>query len=225
MSSSEEEEKITRTKKPLSEARLAAIEKMKEGRRKQLAQQKKDKLEKKETIKKIKKEKRKNIIEETSLLNNLSNEELNKLREMAINPSNNGMNENVDMEIIEPEPNAPPPPIRKNKAEKKVRVKKAHQPSKDIKDESSDSDEEIVVNTSRSRRKQKKPKKRVIINNYYDDDESSSEEEEVNNYYSKKQMARRPTKKNHKEESSDEEDWTTINQPIPRGPMSGVNFC
>ena len=61
MSSSEEEtEKITRTKKPLSEARLAAIEKMKEGRRKQLEQKKKEK----EEAQKIKKEKKAQIKEE-----------------------------------------------------------------------------------------------------------------------------------------------------------------
>ena len=42
---SDSEEEITRAKKPLSQARLDAIEKMKEGRRKQLAEQKKDKEE------------------------------------------------------------------------------------------------------------------------------------------------------------------------------------
>ena len=51
MSSSEEEtEKITRTKKPLSEKRLAAIEKMKEGRRKQLEEKKKEKEAKRQVV-------------------------------------------------------------------------------------------------------------------------------------------------------------------------------
>ena len=54
--SSEDETKIiTRVKKPMSEAKLRAVEKMKEGRRKQLALKKKEKEEKKETLKKIKK--------------------------------------------------------------------------------------------------------------------------------------------------------------------------
>lgn len=228
MSSSEEEEKITRTKKPLSEARLKAIEKMKEGRRKQLEQQKKDKLEKKETIKKIKKEKKKNLIEETSLLNNLSNEQLNELRKMAISApqSNNGMSENVAMDVDEGESIT----IAEKKVNKKTKEKNPNLVY------SSDEEEEVVVNThhKKNRRKQKKPKKRVIINNYYDDDDDSSEEEEeeVNNYYSKKQMARRPNKKNHKEESSEEDDidygiegGITFNQPLPRGPMSNISFC
>ena len=224
MSSSEEEEKITRTKKPLSEARLKAIEKMKEGRRKQLEQMKKDKLEKKETIKKIKKEKKKQIIEETSILNNLSNEELNELKDMAINPSNNGMNE-IGMDIDD---------TPKENKSKKTKGKTGSPFGKVSKTEeqnpnllySSDEEEEVIVNThhKKNRRKQRKPKKRVIINNYYDDDEDSSEEEEVvNNYYSQKQMARRPNKKNHKEE--EEEAYTYVNQTIPRGPMSNINFC
>jgi hypothetical protein len=88
MSSSEEEnEKITRTKKPLSEARLKAIEKMKEGRKKQLEQMKKEKAEITELTKKIKKEKKSKLVEETSMLNNLSKEELEGLRQKAIAPS------------------------------------------------------------------------------------------------------------------------------------------
>ena len=51
-SSEDETKKITRVKKPMSEAKLKAVEKMKEGRRKQLAQQKKEREEKKETLKK-----------------------------------------------------------------------------------------------------------------------------------------------------------------------------
>ena len=58
--SDSEEEQITRVKKPLSEARLAAIEKMKEGRRKQLEQKKKEK----EEAQNIKKEKKAQIKEE-----------------------------------------------------------------------------------------------------------------------------------------------------------------
>ena len=50
--SSSEEEGITRTKKPLSQARLDAIEKMKEGRKKQLELKKKEKEEEKQLKKK-----------------------------------------------------------------------------------------------------------------------------------------------------------------------------
>ena len=52
---SDDDEKITRTKKPLSAAKLAAIEKMKEGRKRSLEAKRKAKEEEKQKKKEMKK--------------------------------------------------------------------------------------------------------------------------------------------------------------------------
>ena len=231
--SSSEDEGITRTKKPLSEARLKAIEKMKEGRKRQLELKKKEKEEEKIIKKETKKKIKAKVEEEMSSLsgamglqslNTLTPDALNELRKKALSMEYSKEHpKDVEVkEVIEDKPTIKPP-----------RRKLAPTEGAVAKEDSDNEDEEIVINThNTNRRKKNKPKKRVIINNYYDDneDDDESEEEVVNNYYTKKQMARKPTKKNvapikdrePEPELEDEYDYGNSQQQFY--PMGGIVF-
>lgn len=168
--SDSDEETITRVKKPLSEARLAAIEKMKEGRKRSLEAKRKAKEEEKEVKKEIKKKIKMKVEEEMNGLSSLpldDKEMMETLKQNAINPSMNGFTE--DIKIVEP---APEPESEEEVIEIKQPVKRKPRKKKKIvvnnyyEDESSEEEEEVVNNYHR----RKRPKKKVVI-------ESSSEEE------------------------------------------------
>ena len=156
--SDSEDESITRQKKPLSEARIAAIEKMKEGRKRSLEAKKKAKEEEKEAKKEIKKKIKMKVEEELNGLSSLpldDKEMMETLKQNAINPSMNGFTENI--KIMPAEQQTEPEP---------------------------ESEEEVIEIKQPIKRKPKK-KKKIVVNNYYED-ESSEEEEIVNNYHKKK---------------------------------------
>jgi endo-alpha-1,4-polygalactosaminidase (GH114 family) len=153
--SDSEDESITRQKKPLSEARIAAIEKMKEGRKRSLEAKKKAKEEEKEAKKEIKKKIKMKVEEELNGLSSLpldDKEIMETLKQNAINPSMNGFTE--DIKIMPAEQQTEP-----------------------------ESEEEVIEIKQPIKRKPKK-KKKIVVNNYYED-ESSEEEEIVNNYHKK----------------------------------------
>jgi hypothetical protein len=167
----------------------------------------------------MKKVVKKKVEKEMSVLDTLSEEEINNLKLMAIGEDKEKPsmtieerikrdNDDTHGEYVAPEP-APEP------APKPIR-----------------------------QRKQTKPKKKVVVNNYYEEIESSSEEEIVNNYYKKKKKnpsikkikksARRPTtpiESSSSEEESDIEEAETpqpaySNQkPAPFNPMGDIIFC
>ena len=167
--SDSEDESITRQKKPLSEARLAAIEKMKEGRKRSLEAKKKAKEEEKEAKKEIKKKIKMKVEEELNGLSSLpldDKEMMETLKQNAINPSMNGFTE--DIKIVEPSEQTESeeevieikqPIKRKPKKKKKIVVNNYYE------DESSE-EEEIVNNYH-------KKKKKVVVK------ETESEEEEI----------------------------------------------
>jgi hypothetical protein len=68
---SDSDEPITRQKKPLSEARLAAIERMKEGRKRSLDEKKKQKEDEKEAKKQMKKKIKMKVEEEMNGISSL----------------------------------------------------------------------------------------------------------------------------------------------------------
>ena len=166
--SDSEDESITRQKKPLSEARIAAIEKMKEGRKRSLEAKKKAKEEEKEAKKEIKKKIKMKVEEELNGLSSLpldDKEMMETLKQNAINPSMNGFTEDIKI-MPEPEPESEEEVIeikqpikRKPKKKKKIVVNNYYE------DESSE-EEEIVNNYH-------KKKKKVVVK------ETESEEEEI----------------------------------------------
>ena len=98
--SDSEEEKVERVKKPRTPAQQEAVKRMLEGRKKALALKKEEKEKIKQSKKELKKTIKKKVIEETSMLNGLSPEQLEKLRQRAIAPIDNSV-ENVVDNIIE----------------------------------------------------------------------------------------------------------------------------
>ena len=165
--SDSEDESITRQKKPLSEARLAAIEKMKEGRKRSLEAKKKAKEEEKEAKKEIKKKIKMKVEEELNGLSSLpldDKEMMETLKQNAINPSMNGFTEDIKImpaeqteseeEVIE----IKQPIKRKPKKKKKIVVNNYYE------DESSE-EEEIVNNYHK-----KNKKKKVVIESSSDDE-------------------------------------------------------
>ena len=170
--SDSEDEPITREKKPLSEARLAAIEKMKEGRRRSLEAKKKLKEEEKEAKKQMKKKIKMKVEEEMNSISSLPLDDekvMDELKQKALEP----------VKVVEPEP-AEEQTVEEEIIEIKQPVKKPRGRPKKKKivvnnyyeDESSESEEEIVNNYHKKKRKsKKKPVKKV--------ESSESEEEEI----------------------------------------------
>lgn len=212
--SDSEEEILQRVKKPRTPAQLEATRKMVEARKANIELKKKQKEEDKQKKKEMKKVVKKKVEKEMSVLDTLSEEEINNLKLMAIGEEKPSMtieeiikrdNDDTHGEYVAPEPAPEPKPIRQ--------------------------------------RKQTKPKKKVVVNNYYEEIESSSEEEIVNNYYKKKKnpsikkikkSARRPTTPIESSSSEEESDigeeetqpLTYSNQtPVPFNPMGDIIFC
>jgi hypothetical protein len=167
---SDSDEPITRQKKPLSEARLKAIEKMKEGRKRSLEVKKKQKEEEKEAKKQIKKKIKMKVEEELNGISSLPLDDkdfMEDLKQKAIEvtpkvevaESENEVKEIIEEEIIEIKQ-----PVKRRGIPKKKKIVVNNY----YEEESSESEEEIVNNYHK--KKKKKLKKKKV--------ESSSEEEE-----------------------------------------------
>lgn len=190
---SDSDEPITREKKPLSEARLAAIERMKEGRRRSLEAKKKLKEEEKEAKKQMKKKIKMRVEEEMNGLSSLPTDDkefMEDLRKKAVSEVKIDESKN---EILDEQPFSSP-----------------SEPQSEVKDEI----EEVIEikqpvkkpqNATRQTRGRPK-KKKVIVNNYYEDESSDSEEEIVNNYHKKKRKKKKPVKKVESSSESEEEE-------------------
>ena len=195
--SDSEGETITRQKKPLSEARLAAIERMKEGRRRSLEAKKKQKEEEKEAKKQMKKKIKMKVEEEMNGLSSLpldDKETMETLKQNAINPSMNGFTE--DIKIVEPAPEPAPEP---------------------------ESEEEVIEIKQPVKRKPKKKKKKIVVNNYYEDESSESEEEVVNNYHRKRKPKKKVVVKEPEPESEEEEEEINEEEYIEEPAIVGYN--
>jgi hypothetical protein len=211
---SDSDEPITRQKKPLSEARLAAIERMKEGRKRSLDEKKKQKEEEKEAKKQMKKKIKMKVEEE---MNGISSLPLDDKEFM----------EDLKRKAIEVIP--------------KVEVDESENEVKEIVEEE---EEEIIeikqpVKKPTVRSAQRPKKKKIVVNNYYEEESSDEEEEVVNNYHKKKKKKKKPVKvESSSEEEEDEyievvpeyEPVRHIGGAIPRNfnpytnAMSGISF-
>ena len=149
---------LQKVKKPRSEKQIEALKKAQIKRAENIE---KRKLEKEQTKKLTKKEKLK--------------KELKEIEEAEqINPSNNGMNEDIDTQAL----------IKKHEAElkklalaninKKPKVKKPVKQTIIYQSDSSDTEEEEII-IKKKPKKKKKAKKKVV---YESSSESESEEEE-----------------------------------------------
>jgi hypothetical protein len=212
---SDSDEPITRQKKPLSEARLAAIERMKEGRKRSLDEKKKQKEEEKEAKKQMKKKIKMKVEEE---MNGISSLPLDDKEFM----------EDLKRKAIEVIP--------------KVEVDESENEVKEIVEE--EEEEEIIeikqpVKKPTVRSAQRPKKKKIVVNNYYEEESSDEEEEVVNNYHKKKKKKKKPVKvESSSEEEEDEyievvpeyEPVRHIGGAIPRNfnpytnAMSGISF-
>ena len=187
--SDSEDESITRQKKPLSEARIAAIEKMKEGRKRSLEAKKKAKEEEKEAKKQIKKKIKMKVEEELNGLSSLpldDKEMMETLKQNAINPT----------------------PTEVNGFTENIKIMPAEQQTEP------ESEEEVIEIKQPIKRKPKK-KKKIVVNNYYEDESSEEEEEIVNNYHkkSKKKKVVAVKEPESEEEEIIEEEY--IEEPPP----------
>jgi hypothetical protein len=211
---SDSDEPITRQKKPLSEARLAAIERMKEGRKRSLDEKKKQKEDEKEAKKQMKKKIKMKVEEE---MNGISSLPLDDKEFM----------EDLKRKAIEVIP--------------KVEVDESENEVKEIVEEE---EEEIIeikqpVKKPTVRSAQRPKKKKIVVNNYYEEESSDEEEEVVNNYHKKKKKKKKPVKvESSSEEEEDEyievvpeyEPVRHIGGAIPRNfnpytnAMSGISF-
>ena len=211
---SDSDEPITRQKKPLSEARLAAIERMKEGRKRSLDEKKKQKEDEKEAKKQMKKKIKMKVEEE---MNGVSSLPLDDKEFM----------EDLKRKAIEVIP--------------KVEVDESENEVKEIVEEE---EEEIIeikqpVKKPTVRSAQRPKKKKIVVNNYYEEESSDEEEEVVNNYHKKKKKKKKPVKvESSSEEEEDEyievvpeyEPVRHIGGAIPRNfnpytnAMSGISF-
>ena len=220
---SDSDEPITRQKKPLSEARLAAIERMKEGRKRSLDEKKKQKEDEKEAKKQMKKKIKMKVEEEMNGVSSLpldDKEFMEDLKRKAI-------------EVI--------PKVEVDESENEVKeiVSVARRPTLSVEEE-----EEIIeikqpVKKPTVRSAQRPKKKKIVVNNYYEEESSDEEEEVVNNYHKKKKKKKKPVKvESSSEEEEDEyievvpeyEPVRHIGGAIPRNfnpytnAMSGISF-
>jgi hypothetical protein len=207
---SDSDEPITREKKPLSEARLAAIERMKEGRIRSLEAKKQKKEEEKEAKKQMKKKIKMKVEEEMNGLSSLpvdDKEFMENLRKKAVGEDkvvkfDETKNEVKDIvgEVLKQQPFSSPT-----------------EPQSVVKDNEEDVINEVInestplITEKKPRLLTKRPKKKVVVNNYYEDD-SSSEEEIVNNYHKKK--SKKSKKKKKVQSSSSEEEEEVVEEYI-----------
>ena len=206
--SDSDDDSVQRPKKQLSEAKLAAIEKMKEGRRRSLEAKKKQREEEKEAKKKLKKQIKLRVEEELNGITSLPTDDkefMEDLRKKAVSAPaevkiDESKNEVKDIvgEVLEEQPFSSPT-----------------EPHSVVKDED-EGDESPPPKPKRKPRK----KKKVVVNNYYEDSESEEEiEEVVNNYHSKKKKKAskpRPIVKEEEEELEDDSYIYDVPEPEPQ---------
>lgn len=218
--SDSEDEPITREKKPLSEARLAAIEKMKEGRKRSLEAKRKLKEEEKLAKKEMKKKIKMKVEEEMNGISTLpldDKEFMEELKQKAVSPTE------VIKEVIVDE--------TKN-VEAVIDDYEVVEEPKEV---------NIVGKPLPKKRASPKKKKKVVVNNYYDEESSEEEEEIVNNYHRKrkpKKVVKKVVVESSEEEEEEEEldygdegGMSFVDTPpqqlyrhTPSG-MSGIRFC
>jgi len=176
---SDDDEKITRTKKPLSAAKLAAIEKMKEGRKRSLEAKRKAKEEEKQKKKEMKKAIKMRVEEEMNAPSLPLDDKdfMEDLKKKALETPESPVIINEDElecnKVGEPEP--APAPQKEVEFAKEEDTFLLHR----------DDDEELEVEIKQPKRRSAK-KKKVVINNYYDEDEEEDDDEEVNNFYQRR---------------------------------------
>jgi len=226
---SDSDEPITREKKPLSEARLAAIERMKEGRRKSLEAKKIQKEEEKAQKKQMKKNIKMRVEEEMNGLSSLpidDKEFMEDLRKKAVGEDTKVIKfDETKNEVLGPT------------SAKREEVKDIVGEILEKQPFSSPTEPQSVVKYNEDDVSEKKPrgrpkKKKVVVNNYYEDETSSSEEEIINNYHKKKKKKSKPKPK-PKDTSSDEEvsevdEDDRLDRTITYNPyndaMAGISF-
>lgn len=197
--SDSEEESVQRPKKQLSEAKLRAIEKMKEGRKRSLELKKKQKEEEKQKKKDMKKAIKLRVEEEMNGLSSLPTDDkefMEDLRKKAVGEIKIDETQNEIKEIKDDDA------VGKILKDEPFSSTESHSP---VKKEEEETDEEEIIEIKQPIKKRKPRKKKVVVNNYYDDDEDGADEiaeEVVNNYHRR----RRTPKPRPIEESSDDED-------------------
>lgn len=204
--SDSDSDSVQRPKKQLSEAKLAAIEKMKEGRKRSLEAKKKQREEEKEAKKQLKKQIKLRVEEEMSgqiislpMDDKEFMDDLKKkaIGEVKIDETQNEVKEVASLtakedivgEILKEQPFSS--------------ATESHSV-----DEKNESEEEEVIETKQPIKKRKPRKKKVVVNNYYDEDDSEEEiEEVVNNFHNrrKKKVAKpRPIESESEDEVIEE---------------------
>ena len=194
---SDYDENITRTKKPLSAAKLAAIEKMKEGRKRSLEAKRKAKEEEKQKKKEMKKAIKMRVEEEMNAPSLPLDDKdfMEDLKKKALETPESPVIINEDE--LECNKVGVPEPQKKVslgfggtslgtedvKPKKKKEVEFAKEEDTFLLHR--DDDEELEVEIKQPKRRSAK-KKKVVINNYYDEDEEEDDDEEVNNFYQRR---------------------------------------
>ena len=152
---------LQKVKKPRSEKQIEALKKAQIKRAENIE---KRKLEKEQTKKLTKKEKLKKELEEL--------EEAEQ-----INPSNNGMNEDIDTQALIKKHEAELRKLALKNINKKPKVKKPVKQTIIYESDSSDTEEEEIIIKKKPRKQKKKAKKKVVY------ESSSSEESEEEEEY------------------------------------------
>ena len=229
---SDDDEKITRTKKPLSAAKLAAIEKMKEGRKRSLEAKRKAKEEEKQKKKEMKKAIKMRVEEEMNAPSLPLDDKdfMEDLKKKALEKTESPVIINEDElecnKVGVPEP------------QKKVSLgfggtslgTEDVKPKKEVefaKEEDTfllhrDDDEELEVEIKQPKRRSAK-KKKVVINNYYDEDDDEEDDEEVNNFYQRRSAKSRAKPLSPEEEEIIQQYEAPIYYRSPTA-MAGIRF-
>ena len=175
---SDDDEKITRTKKPLSAAKLAAIEKMKEGRKRSLEAKRKAKEEEKQKKKEMKKAIKMRVEEEMNAPSLPIDDKdfMDDLKKKALEKTDKESPVIINEDELECNKVGEPEP-------KKKEVEFAKEEDTFLLHR--DDDEELEVEIKQPKRRSAK-KKKVVINNYYDEEDDEDDDEEVNNFYQRR---------------------------------------
>ena len=247
---SDDDEKITRTKKPLSAAKLAAIEKMKEGRKRSLEAKRKAKEEEKQKKKEMKKAIKMRVEEEMNAPSLPLDDKdfMEDLKKKALEKTESPVIINEDElecnKVGAPEPaltkNSAPPKRADGAPKKKVSLgfggtslgtedvkPKKKKEVEFAKEEDTfllhrDDDEELEVEIKQPKRRSAK-KKKVVINNYYDEDEEEDDDEEVNNFYQRRSAKSRAKPLSPEEEEIIQQYEAPIYYRSPTA-MAGIRF-
>lgn len=231
---SDDDEKITRTKKPLSAAKLAAIEKMKEGRKRSLEAKRKAKEEEKQKKKEMKKAIKMRVEEEMNAPSLPLDDKdfMEDLKKKALEKTESPVIINEDE--LECNKVGVPEPQKKVslgfggtslgtedvKPKKKKEVEFAKEEDTFLLHR--DDDEELEVEIKQPKRRSAK-KKKVVINNYYDEDDDEEDDEEVNNFYQRRSAKSRAKPLSPEEEEIIQQYEAPIYYRSPTA-MAGIRF-